>query len=661
MWTLKDETLTRVETLRTLIRRIRVSTAPESWQHLWLDAHALRTALETARDQNDWQQAYFLVTEILTQLRIRGITMEIVRRKRRVAQRGLISPPRRATQTRPAQTPRGGGRWYELPTIEETSVPPALDSVPASDVGPDSERRQSAQHAGPSIGSEELLQQAGEGFNTEGSAAGTCSSDSPATETNASQRLERFPQVEVPSHVYAAQPFRIMVQILEEARPGAGVALELAEPDDQDVTVILSVLQGHAVAILGPSEGVLHVPARGNSLGLFFELQGDTVGSITLEVLFQQRGLTRGRIRVSLTLEVQPEASLSAAPVNCHRGEASFAPWLPTAMLLTFLKRESEGDETEFYVLLNQQKFIQRIPENYQTVVDSLVRDMKALLRSEDTEARELRLKNLGSKLANKLLPAEVREALSSAPEGTPLHIQCDDLWIPWEFLVPGLTRGAFYLGEHFALTRSVNAGPHALKLSRGTSVLIASPSVLDSEQERSALQAFAGQEPQSFTRSREAIERFLAGERISALHFVCHGLSPETDPLGGRLLLEDKSVLAAIDVPGLDQLGEDAPLKGSLVFINACLAGTPSDGLGGYGSFADAFLNAGAAAVIVPSWSVADSYAVKIAQVFYERLSTGVRPAEALRQARVNAAREGSSYSHAYALYAQPDLLLAA
>jgi len=57
-------------------------------------------------------------------------------------------------------------------------------------------------------------------------------------------------------------------------------------------------------------------------------------------------------------------------------------------------------------------------------------------------------------------------------------------------------------------------------------------------------------------------------------------------------------------------------------VLVNACQIDLPGSHLGGHSSWAERFLHAGAAAVIVISWSVLSSSASRFAEELYRKLT---------------------------------------
>ena len=664
MWTAKDETWIRMKALKNLLQHVQVKRDVETWQHVWQYAGELRRCIERANSLRDWTQALELLTQLLQALQIQALVMKRTQRLRRQVRR-LSGEELQALPWKTARftlvvgagpgTGQSNAAFAHDPALDAGPVSLPAHPAPPSEAdaraqAPEPQAAEASQvSAEAAIRPTDLLTQ-----------AETETAEAAATATS-SASVERFPTIEAPATVPAGQVFRVMVQVLEQNVTGTLGSLQLDTQAALDITAQLVVTEPSVLRVLGPDAALIRLPAHGNSVGIFFELEGLRPQQTSIDVRFLQGGLVRGRVSCPLEItaaQADERGGQSPTPV-VRQAAAGFTPFLPAAMLLTVLERQRSDDGTELYVVLNQQTYVQDLPEKFREQLQQLCLDLKQEIRSEDDETRELRLQSLGLRLAGILLPRDVRAVLQQAPEGTPLHIQSDALWIPWELLRLGNLQAGVYLGEHFAISRSLKSGPHRLDLHRGSSVLVAVPTDLDPEAERAALAQISGQTPEVLSRPRETMMRMREGSNIAFMHFVCHGKAQESELMGGRLLLEDKLPLSAADIPGLEVVGEPAPLKGSLVFVNACQAGVPTLNLGGFGSFADAFLLAGASAVVLPSWSVGDRSAVQMAVAFYQALDRGIVPAEALRQARLETRADGSSYSHAYALYAQPDVRL--
>ncbi|HSE63577.1 MAG TPA: CHAT domain-containing protein [Thermoanaerobaculia bacterium] len=112
-------------------------------------------------------------------------------------------------------------------------------------------------------------------------------------------------------------------------------------------------------------------------------------------------------------------------------------------------------------------------------------------------------------------------------------------------------------------------------------------------------------------------------------LHFAVHGMYDADAALLDGLILVDGNPVAPLQVKG------SALRRGPFVFLNACQVGRGNRILGDYAGMAEAFLFAGAAALVAPLWSVKDDVAKRIALDFYEKTFAGATPADVLRRER--------------------------
>jgi CHAT domain-containing protein len=138
-------------------------------------------------------------------------------------------------------------------------------------------------------------------------------------------------------------------------------------------------------------------------------------------------------------------------------------------------------------------------------------------------------------------------------------------------------------------------------------------------------------------------------------LHFAVHGVY-DPDGVENGLALVDGKFLDPMVVSG------STLTRAPFVFLNACQVGSGSKTLGDYSGMAAAFLEAGASGVVAPLWSIKDSIAHHIALEFYEAVSAGNHPADALRRARSgfdNQAAAPSGTMLAYQFFGHPALRL--
>jgi hypothetical protein len=139
-------------------------------------------------------------------------------------------------------------------------------------------------------------------------------------------------------------------------------------------------------------------------------------------------------------------------------------------------------------------------------------------------------------------------------------------------------------------------------------------------------------------------------------LHFSLHG---RFDPSGledGLLLIDNKWLMPA-QVKGTNLR------RGPFVFLNACQVGQGNDVLGVYAGMAEAFLFAGASAVVAPLWSVDDKVAHDIALSFYQatlRDGSDTPAAEVLRRERAKFTRGEQAATYlSYQFFGHPEMRL--
>lgn len=135
-------------------------------------------------------------------------------------------------------------------------------------------------------------------------------------------------------------------------------------------------------------------------------------------------------------------------------------------------------------------------------------------------------------------------------------------------------------------------------------------------------------------------ISRLSTYRRPALLHLACHGYFRSDNPWFSALQLDSGS-LTTMDVTGMD-------LRGSIVVLSACEGGraawtTYSEPVG----LAEAFLVAGAAAVIASQWPVDDRSTADFMNAVYGRLAAGETVAASLRQAQLAVRATSSHHSH--------------
>jgi CHAT domain-containing protein len=134
---------------------------------------------------------------------------------------------------------------------------------------------------------------------------------------------------------------------------------------------------------------------------------------------------------------------------------------------------------------------------------------------------------------------------------------------------------------------------------------------------------------------------------RYRRIHFATHGLfDAQTIARSGLMLAPgggDDGLLTADEIAEMD-------LEAELVVLSACNTGAGrlanSEGVVG---LTRAFLHAGAEEVAVSLWGVSDLTTADFMRQFYGRLSAGVEPAAALREAKLEMISGRGAERHPY------------
>jgi hypothetical protein len=291
------------------------------------------------------------------------------------------------------------------------------------------------------------------------------------------------------------------------------------------------------------------------------------------------------------------------------------------------------------------------------------------------TRQRIAELRGAGMKLFRQAPPrfqAALWELIDSAKGAHTIAIISEEPYIPWELMVPRRERpeGGFDsrdpLGVEFAVGRwtrkDLTSGRQRLPLRDSYVVAPNYPprrQLKFAQQEATAvLAAFPGDliSPANFDTLDETMER---GGR-TLIHFACHGASAA---VGRQVIALDNDVPLSSDaIAAMSGLVNSFRSQRPLVFLNACEVGRPEVGLVGIGGFAEAFIDAGAGAVVAALWSVKDTIAHEIATTFYKavRDSPGVPFAEILRRIRAKAydPANGEDTYAAYCFYGDPNAI---
>lgn len=493
----------------------------------------------------------------------------------------------------------------------------------------------------------------------------------------ASAPITTYPTIRTPPEVRPQTTFAVEVSARPQASADGPTRLELGRSEERpiDLEVVLELPAAGGLLARSPGEGVLRVGPDGRAATLSFDVFAERPGVHPVVVAFRQGGIERTRCQRQVTVRAAeqspagPAGQGEPAALVAHPAVLS-GPNLVVGsqfrgLLLQVHARPGSAEERAFQVILNGPSWSGpplvgniQLPAKAPELLAALCRELptEATLQGE---SRELRLRSIGSHLAQQALPEAIRAVLADSrwAAGTALHIESDDAWLPWEALWlcgPTPTATGVFLGEQFAVTRWLRTGSARERVGGKAAVLAATTDPgLTLDPERRVLGEITGQPPIEL-RQLLAVQKCLLGDPACRIfHFAGHGGS-EADKSFPESLLLDGGELHATDLrPGTP--GTAGPLTAALIFLNACEAGIEQPGLWAHGGWASTFLREGVGALIAPSWTVSDRGASCFAETFYRHAATGVALGEAARLSRCAIAKRSPIDRIAYAVYAAP------
>ncbi len=141
-------------------------------------------------------------------------------------------------------------------------------------------------------------------------------------------------------------------------------------------------------------------------------------------------------------------------------------------------------------------------------------------------------------------------------------------------------------------------------------------------------------------------------GKTVSNIHFACHGILNEVQPLESGLVLSIPEKIENAGNNGILQaweIFEDVRINADLVTLSACETGLGKE-MGGEGliGLTRAFQYAGAKTVMSSLWSVADESTAELMKYFYKALKKGKSKDEALKQAQKKMIKS-KKYNHPF------------
>jgi CHAT domain len=509
----------------------------------------------------------------------------------------------------------------------------------------------------PAASPENLATRSG-GFSVRPGPVDSAASPDPVNAVRAGPPRRRRLRGECPDNVRIGKPFSLLARIVLSE---GGVQLKSFAVPAGGLDVLI-VVHAPGLTMRGDHMATLRVPADEDSEPVKFELQADQPGPSRVFVTAWREGNYLGE----LTLEV---TARHEAPVSRTRDRSADLSTETVDGAVSLVVRYEPRDNLyrfRFHDIDNPREEPCQLSYQPGPRLESLIEDLEKVAGGESgysrQEARDY-LIDAGTKLWRELLPERLRQQFWDRRDRIrQLTILADNDTVPWELLYPndrGRTAAGF-LVEQFPVTRDVfERPPPPATLNFRPSRFVrpaGSPSAADGEIAflRELFEAAPADEViAEFTPLRELIHR----GNFGLLHFACHNEffldRGSAINFGGRSFTTTNMETAIVDLT----LKSYAPL----VFINACRSAGLAATYNRLDSWAEAFLQAGAAAFVGSQWAVGDRTARKFAELFYSRLKAGDTLGEAAMSVRRPVSDHGGDPTWlAYAVYGNPRARLA-
>jgi hypothetical protein len=406
-------------------------------------------------------------------------------------------------------------------------------------------------------------------------------------------------------------------------------------------------------------------------------IQGDAadrVISATFSIDNEVLGVAYRVVRVAKEVAAQPVARTARTAPGANITAPTGEP--PAHVTVTIQKGAEQGvlqwgivSRLDRIGLPTDRMVTSAIGQDAKVFAVDIIKKLFAL-GSKDGLYEELR--GIGLTIADRM-PPEVVDALRSAaaavaPDQLQVLLLTQEPYVPWELALleePFDDAVSPFLGAQANVGRWIldpNKRTNPITAVRAGSMAVVSGvyqiatlgRLEAAEQEAKDLTAAYAATPVSA--ERPLVSKLLRGDPpADILHFAVHG---RYDPQGAG------EGLYMIDGDKIDPFqirGSNLKAQNPFVFLNACQVGASAEVLEGYSGIAEAFLRAGACAVVAPLWSIDDKIAHAIALSFYSE--TLAAPANAgaahpppvadlLRRARANFSEGQADLSATYLAY---------
>lgn len=491
---------------------------------------------------------------------------------------------------------------------------------------------------------------------------------------------------EMPATVLVEEPVEVRIRLSrKEIEAGDGTVHDSATVAvHADRPVSVQVVGKSNAEVVGTDSDILGLPLGGGESSVRFAVRALATGPVVVNAIVRQGWVPLATLK--LQAQAVSEAALGAPtpPARALIHTGIDAPELDGLPCLDIIESaQLDGSVIYKYAVRIEQD---GVPVAFQSlpIVDrartmaAFLDEVQELVGAGLSEAQLQRsLQDLGTRLYDLLLPEDMQAYLWKHRDRIgDLIVYADEPYVPWELVHLKPPRGPRQKKPRFLAQgglvrwRLGSFPPRELRVRKGRARSLIpdyrDPQFVLSEpvHEQHFLEEHFGARPVRATPS--GVRELLRSGRFDLLHFSGHGAADAEDILSARILLQGRKRGRTVEPQYLTatEVSENARWTptgqvGPVVVLNACQTGREGILLTTAGGFADAFLDAGAAAFVSCLWSVHQQPSRTFVEKLYAELLDGTPMALATSRARQAAREQGDATWLAFVVYARPDAVL--
>lgn len=493
-----------------------------------------------------------------------------------------------------------------------------------------------------------------------------------------SDNLQCHVGAEIPEEVVAYKELQVHVMISREKIEMTNTAVLKILPDKKITVRLIPKLN---FKVINEYRTEVDVPEPNDSFDIFFDVIPTKVGEGEIWISFSQGPLVLKTIKLQTKI-VQKQSS---GDIGLIKPDTVVTPSLFTKNANTMMIHVMDDNGRIHY---EYDLFIDSIDDNFKSDefkndnIEALLQPYMDFLSTVETDNKpdfdmlQLNLCSIGAVLFKQLFPVELQKVFwEKRKEIDHLKIYCEDSYIPWEMLyvcepgkpLPLSVDENLFLGL-MGLVRWLHGhvAPEVLKIRPGRSwyaiPLYQNNGLEYAKEEENILRKFFEAKAVEPATRLEVLKLLSKEDSFDLFHFAGHGKADETQISEALIALEyagqdGNRMLKDLKPEDIDfaNVLRDKDGIGAVIVLNACQVGRTGDYITKIGGFAPAFLEKQAGIFIGALWDIGDKPALAFINQFYQSLYEGKIVAEAVKEARRAAYKQGDATFLAYTVYANP------